>query len=98
MVLQQRAQKKPDRPHAPRTRRRRRDWVTGEKIALAEQVRMARIQYAFNMVSRQSTLDGVGYPGSLIITLREVVYCLKASIIASVVFPGLDFFVCFAAI
>ncbi len=30
------------RAHLRRTRRRHRDWVTGETIALAEQARMAR--------------------------------------------------------
>ncbi len=34
--------------HLGKTRRRRRDWVTGEMIALAEQARLARIQSAPN--------------------------------------------------
>ncbi len=34
--------------HVRKTRRRRRDWVTGETIALAEQACMARIQSAPN--------------------------------------------------
>ncbi len=40
-----------------KTRRRRRDWVTGETIAFSEQVRLARIQSAPNNrdLRRQTT-------------------------------------------
>ncbi len=43
--------------HLGKMRRRRRDWVTGETIALAEQVRLARIQSAPNYrdLRRQTT-------------------------------------------
>ncbi len=43
--------------HLGKTRRRRRDWVTGETIALAEQARLARIQSAPNypVLRRQTT-------------------------------------------
>ncbi len=43
--------------HLGKTRRRRRDWVTGETIALAEQAYLARIQSAPNHreLRRQTT-------------------------------------------
>ncbi len=43
--------------HLGKTRRRRRDWVTGEMIALAEQACLARIQNAPNHreLRRQTT-------------------------------------------
>ncbi len=53
--------------HQRRTRRRRRDWATGEKIALAEQARFARIQSATNQrdlkcqTTRVLRMDGNAY-------------------------------------
>ncbi len=43
--------------HLGKTRRRRRDWVTNETIALAEQARLMRIQRAPNYrdLRRQTT-------------------------------------------